>query len=184
MFAKGDGSPVAIGRNVSDGDERHDDPIEKSYMISGQFGTCRCPLWLSLSTRQSGRAKLSGTETSGEGNRRAAWGDRTRGHPVLVSSRDWPGTPYDAGRTRLGPSQYIGSQQSRDSSTTVRSALLLIPNILRRRRTKGAIRCGRRSCRFTSIRDVAKRLKCADCVEEPARPTRAHSGRDGHRARL
>jgi len=28
MFAKGDGSPVAIGRDVSDGEERHDDPME------------------------------------------------------------------------------------------------------------------------------------------------------------
>ena len=61
------------------------------------------------------------------------WGDRTRGHPALISSQDWPGTPYDAGRTRLGPSQYIASQQSRDLSTTVSINLPLIPSILRHR---------------------------------------------------
>ena len=39
--------------------------------------------------------------------------------PGVISSQDWPGKPHDAGRTRLGPSQYIGSQQRRDSSTTI-----------------------------------------------------------------
>ena len=66
---------------------------------------------------------------------------------MLISSQDWPGTPYDAGRTRLGPSQYIASQQSRDSSTTVSINLPLIPSILRHRRTKGAIWCRCRSTR-------------------------------------
>src|SRR5271163_4864457 len=31
--------------------------------------------------------KPSGTERSGEGNRRAAWGDQTRGHPALFRAR-------------------------------------------------------------------------------------------------
>ena len=36
----------------------------------------------------------------------------------MISSQGRPGTPH-AGRTRLAPSQHIGSLQSRDSSTTV-----------------------------------------------------------------
>jgi len=49
------------------------------------------------------------------------------------------GTPHDAGRTRLGPSQYIGFQERRDSSTTVSSNSLLFPQHSSRRRVKGAI---------------------------------------------
>jgi hypothetical protein len=33
VFAKGDQSPVAVGRNMSDGDEWHDDSTGESCMI-------------------------------------------------------------------------------------------------------------------------------------------------------
>jgi len=75
--------------------------------------------------RQNGALLLA--ERRGEGNRRAVWGDRTRGHLALNSSQDWPGPPHDAGRTCLGPSQYIGSHERRDSSTTVSINALLFP---------------------------------------------------------
>jgi hypothetical protein len=87
--------------------------------------------------QRTGRPRLFGAETFEEGIGGDGWGDRTRGHPASNSSQDWPGPPHDAGRTRLGPSQYIGSQESRDSSTTVSINSFAFPQHSSHRRAKG-----------------------------------------------
>ncbi len=89
--------------------------------------------------QRTGRPSLFGAETFEEGIGGDGWGDRTRGHPALNSSQVWPGPPHDAGRTRLGPSQYIGSQASRDSSATISINSLLFPQHSSHRRAKDAV---------------------------------------------
>jgi hypothetical protein len=63
------------------------------------------------------RLRLFGVEVEeGVGGRLGRSDPRT---PGVKFEPGLTGTPHDAGRTRLGPSQYIGSQERRDSSTTV-----------------------------------------------------------------
>ena len=66
MFAEGDGAPVAIDRNVSDGDERHDDSPEKSCMIranstlaDARDGSLSPQAKQDASAQQTGRPKPS-----------------------------------------------------------------------------------------------------------------------------
>jgi hypothetical protein len=108
--------------------------------------------------QRTGGPRLFGAETFEEGIGGDGWGDRTRGHPASNSSQDWPGPPHDAGRTRLGPSQYVGSQESRDSSTTVSINSLLFPRILPRR-AEGAI-SRRRSTHDNPTRLAMSRSAC------------------------
>src|SRR5208282_890088 len=57
VFAEGDGPPEAIGRDVPDIEELHDDSGVGTMHDSCRFDTCRCPLWVRLSTMQTNRAK-------------------------------------------------------------------------------------------------------------------------------
>src|SRR5208337_1921316 len=57
VFAEGDGPPVAIGREVPDGEKRHDDSGVGTMHDSRGFDTCRCPLWVRLSTMQMNKTK-------------------------------------------------------------------------------------------------------------------------------
>jgi len=67
--------------------------------------------------QRTGRPRLFGAQTFEEGIAGDGWGDRTPGDPALYSSQDWPGPPHDAGRTHRGPSQHIGSRETRDLSS-------------------------------------------------------------------
>ena len=78
--------------------------------------------------QRTGRPKLFGVDVEeGIGGRLGRSDPRT---PGVIFEPGRPGTPRDAGRTRLGPSHYIGCQESRDSSTAVSINPLLFPSIL------------------------------------------------------
>jgi hypothetical protein len=53
VFAEGDGSAVAIGCDVPDGEERHDSAV-RIMNDSYRFDICRCLLWVRLSTTHAG----------------------------------------------------------------------------------------------------------------------------------
>jgi hypothetical protein len=58
VFAEGDGSAVAIGCDVPDGEEWHDSAV-RIMNDSYRFDICRCLLWVNLSTMQAGKSELS-----------------------------------------------------------------------------------------------------------------------------